>query len=233
MNGIGKITARIESEGRAEAEAIVKEAREKAEAVKAGYAGQAKAEAERDAAAAKAAAEQRAQRLEGAAEMDAKKLMLTAKQECLDEAFALAEKKLTSMKDEEYADLLARIAVKAAKTGREEVILSAKDRERVGDLAVAKANAMLAEAIAPDAAGKLKKGSKAKQVLSVMLTVGNAVTQGTALLRLSQETRDIDGGLILKDGSVEVNCAFGTLLRFLRESMSSEVASILFPAQGK
>ncbi len=231
MNGIGKITARIESDGKAEAEAILREAREKAGEIKANYEAQVRANAQQDAEKSKSAAALRAQRLEGAAEMDAKKLRLAAKQECLDEAFALAEKKLTELGDEEYSDLLAQIAAKASRTGREEVILSEKDRARVGDLAVAKANAKLAEAAAPPAAEKLKKGSKAKQVLSVMLTVGSAVTQGAALLTLSKETRNIDGGLILRDGNVEINCAFDTLLRVLRESMASEVAALLFPAK--
>ena len=53
--------------------------------------------------------------------------------------------------------------------------------------------------------------------------------QGTALLTLSQETREMDGGLILREGNVEINCAFETQLRLLRESMAAEVAGILFP----
>ena len=37
------------------------------------------------------------------------------------------------------------------------------------------------------------------------------------------------GGLILRDGQVEVNCAFETQLRVLREEMTAEIAAILFP----
>ena len=39
--------------------------------------------------------------------------------------------------------------------------------------------------------------------------------QGTAQLTLSQETREMAGGLTLRDGNVEVNCAFETQLREL------------------
>lgn len=196
MNGIEKITARIESDGRAETEAILREAREKADAVRAAYEAQVRENARQDAQAASAAAEQRRQRMASAAEMDARKLVLAAKQSCLDEAFALAEKKLTDLDDGKYAELLARIAVSSARTGREEIILSAGDRKRAGEQMIASANA-----------GR----------------------EGAAF-RLSRETREMDGGLVLKDGSVEINCAFGTLLRFLRESMAAEVAAILFPA---
>ena len=60
------------------------------------------------------------------------------------------------------------------------------------------------------------------------ITGANALIQGTALLTLSKETADIDGGLILRSGSVEVNCAFETQLRMLREEMAAQVAGILF-----
>ena len=183
MNGIEKITARIESDTRAEVEAIVREAEAKAAAVRADY--QARAEAE-----AKAAAE----RLESAAHMAAKQELLSAKQACLDEAFTRAKKNILSLSDGEYAELLAKMAVRASKSGKEEILLSAKDRRRVGEQVVKKAN-------------ELRKNGA---------------------MTLSGETRDMEGGLILREGSVEVNCAFETELRVLRENMASEIAAILF-----
>ena len=62
----------------------------------------------------------------------------------------------------------------------------------------------------------------------LFVTGANALLQGTAMLTLSQETRDMAGGLTLRDGNVEVNCAFETQLRVLREEMAAEVAGILF-----
>ena len=137
--------------------------------------------------------------------------------------------KLLALPDDQYADLLARMAVRAAKTGREEIILNAKDRERVGAQVAAKANALLAEAAAPEAAGKAAKaGGKAGNLLSKVVTGASALLQGTAMLTLAQETRDMEGGLTLRGGSVEVNCAFETELRVLREEMAAEIAAILF-----
>ena len=49
-----------------------------------------------------------------------------------------------------------------------------------------------------------------------------------AKFTLSKETRELDGGLVLKNGSVELNCAFATQLRLLRQSMAADVAAILF-----
>ena len=45
---------------------------------------------------------------------------------------------------------------------------------------------------------------------------------------LSAETRELEGGLVLKKGAVELNCAFATQLRLLRQTMAAEVAAILF-----
>lgn len=47
-------------------------------------------------------------------------------------------------------------------------------------------------------------------------------------LTLSQETRPMQGGFILSDGVVEVNCTFETLVRLQRETLSTQVADVLF-----
>ena len=45
---------------------------------------------------------------------------------------------------------------------------------------------------------------------------------------LSDETRDIDGGLVISAGDVEVNCAYNTILRILRDDLAGDVAKVLF-----
>ena len=163
----------------------------------------------------------------GAAEMEAKKMILAAKQECLDSAFANAQKQLLSLPEDKYADLLASLAVKAAATGREEILLNQRDHDRVGPQVAAKANAILAKNAAPELPDEMK-ASKAGNILSKVVTGASALLQGTAMLTLSDETRDMEGGLTLRDGNVEVNCAFETQLRVLRESMAAQVAAVLF-----
>ena len=227
MNGIEKLTARIEADAQAEAAEILRAAEEKAREIRAGYEAQAQAEAA-DAAQSRAkAAQQRLERLEGAAEMEAKRQTLAAKQEMIDAAFEKAKARLTDLPEEAYADLLARLAVKAAKTGREEIVLSARDKQRVGAKVAAKANALLAKAVAPSLPQELKE-SKAGSVIAKVVTGANALLQGTAMLTLADETREMEGGLILRDGNVEVNCAFETQLRVLRETMAADIAAILF-----
>ena len=228
MNGIEKITARIETDTKAEVDKILREAEEKAAAVKAEYQAKAESEAKAAAEAGREAAQRQAERLESAAHMEAKKQMLSAKQDCLDAAFDRAKQQLLKLPDDQYADLLARMAVRAAKTGREEILLNARDHKRVGAQVAAKANALLAEAAAPEAAKAASKGGKAGKLLSMAVTGASALLQGTAMLTLSGETREMEGGLTLRDGNVEVNCAFETELRVLRDAMTAEVAAILF-----
>ena len=51
----------------------------------------------------------------------------------------------------------------------------------------------------------------------------------SSALAVSEETRDISGGFILKDGRIEVNCTFDALVRAEREQTAGEVAKLLFP----
>ena len=73
------------------------------------------------------------------------------------------------------------------------------------------------------------KESKAGRIIGKVVTGANALLQGTAMLTLSDEVREMEGGLTLKDGNIEINCAFETQLRILRESMAAQVAGVLFP----
>lgn len=227
MNGIEKITARIETDMKAEIEAILKEGEAKAAQIKAEYEAKAKAEAAAAAEAGIAAATRQKERLESSAKMDAKKELLAAKQECLDEVFAAAQKKLLTLSEEEYVELLAKMVVRSAKTGREELIFSAADKARVGAKVVAKANSMLAAAVAPELPSEVKD-SKVGGIIAKVVNGASALMQGTAMLTLADETREMDGGVTLRDGNVEVNCAFETQLRVLRGSMAAEIAAILF-----
>ena len=227
MKGIEKITARIEQDANADIAAQMKAAEEKAAAVRAQYEAQAREETAKAAENAEKAALQLVERAESAARMDAKKLTLSAKQECIDKAFAQAAKGLITLPEEEYVDLLARIAARSAQTGREEVLLNQRDRDAVGAKVVSRANQILAKSVAPNLPQELKS-SKAGKIIDKVVTGANAVLQGTAMLTLAQETRDITGGLILRDGNVEINCAFETQLRLLREEMAADVAKVLF-----
>jgi len=47
-------------------------------------------------------------------------------------------------------------------------------------------------------------------------------------MTLSDETRDIAGGLILRRGSIEANCSVELLVELCKGEMASKLADILF-----
>ena len=204
MNGIDKITQRIGADTQAEIDRILADAAAQAEAAADKFRTQAEAEDRDLLAKSERAAAEREERLVSAAQMEARKTLLTAKQEMVERAYQRALEKLRSLPQEQYVELLAALLVRASSTGREEVVFSPEDREGAGKAAVARANELLATGV-------------------------SAFAQGTAMLAVSEETRDISGGFILKDGRIEVNCTFDALVRAEREQTAGEVAKLLFP----
>ena len=227
MNGIEKITQRMEDDARRDINEILTAARAQADEITRRCREQADRESAAITARGESAAAEREKRLESMAEMESRKLVLAAKQEVLDEAFTMALEKLCTLPDEEYIELLAALAVKAARTGREKVIFSQKDRNRVGKAVVTRANDALARKVAPRLPGDLTD-TKAGAILDKVVTGASAILAGTGMLTLAEETRPIKGGIILSDGDVETNCTFETLVRLQRENISGEVAKVLF-----
>lgn len=227
MEGMDKIKARIAEDAKAQADRVLEEARAQAQAIADDYAQRAKLAAAETARRGEVAAAQREERLVSMAAMDARIALLEAKQEMVSAAFDQALDQLCALPEAEYTALLAALAVKAARTGREEVILSPADRERVGKAVVDAANAALARQAVPELPDSLREGRVAA-FLEKLLTAGSALLTGTAMLTLSQRTAPIRGGLILADGAVEVNCAFETLIRLAKNDLSGQVAKVLF-----
>lgn len=227
MNGIEKITQRMEDDAQREINEVLTAARAQADEITRRSREQADRESAAIVARGESAAAEREKRLESMAEMESRKLVLAAKQEVLDEAFTMALEKLCTLPDEEYIELLATLAVKAARTGREKVIFSQKDRNRVGKAVVTRANDALARKVAPKLPGDLTD-TRAGAILDKVVTGASAILAGTGMLTLAEETRPIKGGIVLSDGDVETNCTFETLVRLQRENISGEVAKVLF-----
>ena len=204
MNGIEKITGQIDADVQKEIGAALDQARAQAKEIEARYESQAQTQGEALRRKGEQDAALRRERLVDVARLEARKTLLAAKQDLVGQAFDLALKKLLELPDQEYIALLAKLAVAASRTGREQVILSQKDRSRYGKQAVTMANDMLAKKAGPRAA------------------------QTDGMLTLAEESRPMAGGLILRDGKVETNCSFEVLIHLQRDALSAEVARALF-----
>lgn len=195
MNGIEKITARIDAQTQEEIDRLLADAKEQAAQITAQYRAQAETERASLTARSEKAAQEREERLVSVAQMEARKVTLSARQEMVERAYELALKTLCTLPQERYTAVLTDLLVKAAPDGKGSVIFAPSDRERVGAAAVKAANS------------RLKDGG----------------------LTLAEETRPIQGGFILVNGRVEINCTFDTLVRLQRSETAGAVAKQLFP----
>ena len=198
MNGIERISNRLVADAEAEIAALNEETKLRCEEIRAEYEKKAQEEYQSRMAEGVKAAETRMQRLGSAAEMEAKKAILAFKQEMVAKAFADAAEQLVNLPQEQYVKFLAAQAAKAADTGAEELIFNTRDAGTVGPAVAEAANALLEQ-----------KGVK-------------------GALTVSGETREISGGVIVRQGNIEVNCAVETLVQLRRSELASQVAEILF-----
>ena len=228
MNGIEKITGQIDADIQKEIDDLTAQAQAQAAEIGAGYDRQAQEQTQAILERGKRDAALRRERLGSVAQLESRKLTLSAKQEMVGRAFDLALQKLVDLPEADYIALLARLAVEASRTGREQVIFSQKDRARYGKQVVTQANEILARRVAPKLPEDLT-ASRAGAVLDRVVTGASAVLSGTGMLTLAEESRPMAGGLILRDGRVETNCSFEVLIRLQRGALSAEVAQVLFP----
>lgn len=139
MNGLEKIVARMESDTRAECDALAVSAAENAAAILRDCQAQADAAARDSRQRAAAQAAEHLEHLNGSSQLACRQRVLAAKQALIDEAFARTAQALTALPQAEYIDLLATLAAENG-SGDEELLLSAADRDAVGAAVVEAAN---------------------------------------------------------------------------------------------
>jgi len=72
-----------------------------------------------------------------------------------------------------------------------------------------------------NAADKEKYGAQLDALLNVLLKDKGHIT-------IAEETRDMIGGFVLKQGDVEINCIIDILLELIRGELAAQVAQVLF-----
>lgn len=193
------ILRKIKADAEAEAAAILAEARAKRDSILAQGKARAEAAAERTRTAGQVAAEEARRRELATASVEVRRVVLSAKQEVLEQVFGQALARLADMPDEQYRELLADMAARAAVTGEERVIVSSRDRGRLDDAWLATVNSRVAQRSMP------------------------------GRLTFAAQTREMRGGLVLQSGDVEVNCSFERTLASLQDNLEPQIAAMLFP----
>ncbi|MPN49962.1 V-type proton ATPase subunit E [bioreactor metagenome] len=141
-------------------------------------------------------AEQIARTASSAAALEKRRRALQAKQELLVKTVEQALEALHVLPEEEYFNLLVKMAAANAEPGEGEMLLSERDKSRC------------------------PKDFESR--LSSELPAG-------AKLHVSDKTRPIDGGFILRYGNIELNCSFRAIFDARREELTDSIRGILFP----
>jgi len=198
INGVERIAERILRDAQNEAAGIKTASDENCAVIDAQYEKQAKDAAASILEAAEKEASEIIKRMKGEADMRARSALLEEKQSLMQRAFEAAQEELLHMDEETYRAFLVKLASKASVSGKEELVLNAKDLARFGQGLCDDVNKALAASGRP------------------------------AQLTLCKEPAAIDGGCKLRSGSVETNCSIGTLIDAQKDALVPQVAAMLF-----
>lgn len=219
MTGLDKIIDRILGDAKARARVILETAGADCRTMAEEYATRAewlRAEIESDA---ERRGEQIVSRAKSAAAMERRSLLAATKAALIDEAFEAARAEVLDTDFGKYRELLTALLTKAlvedaentdraiafgdevAEFDRYEVLLNEADRAAYGTAVIEGAKR---------AARSLIGATRADKV------------------QLSEELADIDGGLILRAGDIEINCSLSMLMSEMRRALESKISAILF-----
>ncbi|MBR5095098.1 MAG: hypothetical protein IK095_08390 [Oscillospiraceae bacterium] len=145
MKGTEKLIAHIKADADAQVEAILAQAEQRAAAIRGDFDKQAEGVyAERIRAGVKSI-QAEVDGAERIARMEGRKSLLAEKQALVADSFRRAQEQILALPQEQYVAFLAKLAARASVTGDEEIVLNARDRERIGADLVQAANALLGE----------------------------------------------------------------------------------------
>ena len=221
MIGLERITDRILDDSRLEAERILAEAQADAARIRADYEARAedirqtlRQDAEKE-------ATEMVARAKSTAATQKRNFILQRKSDLVDEVFEDTLREMRQLEGEKYTSLLVGLLAacfleqleserssrliygeaEAEEPETYDVILNPRDWDRYGRAVIEGANKKLA---------------------------GRVPTEKLSRLRLGSADPAVDGGLILRCGSVETNSSFSLLFAQLREELEAEVGEALF-----
>lgn len=221
MTGLSKITDKILAEAQEDAAKKLAEADERCEEIARDYAARAEEIRKTLNEDAKREATEIISRAKSGEAMARRNVLLEAKSARIDEAFDLAYQEIMNLSDERYGELLSMLLTSVIKQQTEHEKIS---RELYG------------EEDAPEA-----------DVYEVLLNEKDRERFGTSLLNsfyqrmgmddqaifnrvvISASVVNIDGGLIVRCGSIEINCSLRSLFDQIRPELEAKVSRKLFP----
>ena len=195
---LDKIIEKINEEAREKIEQIMSDAKVQVEHIKKKSIKDSETMKNRIMEQAKQDARERERRMLQLAHLSGRKEILAEKQKAINSVFNAAIDRLAGLDPGKSKKMLKHMLLRAVKSGKEEIILSARDKKLINEDWLEEVNMYLIK----------DRGLPGK-------------------LKLAEDTRNIKGGVILKDGQVEINSSFEAILKYNQNELESEVADLL------
>jgi len=181
-----QVVSKILSDAQAEAMKIRRDAEEKENAEQAKFDSQLLEYQKQTEQIAKKTGKERKSHILAAARMDIAKEFLAEKRKLLDEVFEKAHKQIANLPDSEYRQIIAKLMVKAAETGEEEVIVDTNEK-RINEEFISEVNRQLGDK------GHLKLSAQRQNIGGgFILTRGKIKTNASISVLLEQARKDLE-----------------------------------------
>ncbi len=197
---VDDILQRIKADAEKEAAAVMSAAEEKASASRERLLAQAREKVEAIGRQAELDADEVARRQMLIAELESRKSVLGVRRDILDKAFSLAEKQLNELEQEKWENLIIKLVLGGAETGREQLCVPRQDRPKYEGGLLAKINEALRQS------GK------------------------EGMLTLCDKPADFYGGVLIIGKDSDYDASFSALLKSVRGQYEQEVVKLLFEA---
>lgn len=131
-------------------------------------------------------------------QLEIRKQMLAARQQMVDEAFLQAAKAVADLPDETYRELLTAMILATTWQGDAELVVSARDRERLG--------------------------SGFPEEIDLIRHHGNLA----GFTRYASDSLPVHGGFVMRRGEMEINGTLAVVVAGIHPKLERRVAEILF-----
>jgi V/A-type H+-transporting ATPase subunit E len=146
-------------------------------------------------------AEEIVKRRVSSARLEGRKRVLGQKDMIMGEVYAEAKSRVLALPEDKYLDFLKKLVVSSSVPGDQKIILSPGDKTRL--------KAKLSQWEKDVAQELKKKGIKGS-------------------VSLSEETKDIEGGVVLSQGRTEINLSLDVIMAETKYLLEGEITEILF-----
>ncbi len=219
MTGLDKIKDKIIAEAELDAEKILEDAQKKCNDILLRAGGDAdNIKADLDIAAHREA-ESMISRAKSGAALEKRNIISEAKSRAADLAFETAKKEILGLPKDKYTDFLAKLLISA--------ISSQLDIEKTNLALYGEASGEEPIDILLSKEDILAVGAELIPAAK-RLSVGKPVANALSRAGVSVESADIEGGMIVRIGPLDINCSVEAMIDAAKERLEGDVARILF-----